>query len=183
MEPEREPQRAKPTPKKTAPPSAATVQKTQLTKPTSTTSFLQKPIAATYAQEVSVIMGFAFLIIGLVGFVVTDLAQLHLGYAHSVIHFISGLLALWFGFSSYTAAKRFDITFGIIYGLLGLFGFAYGKPGTPSMGNMSKDAHLWKFIPEKLELGTTDHALHILIGVIFIAGAFLTFRGKNKTAR
>jgi hypothetical protein len=39
---------------------------------------------------------------------------------------------------------------------------------------MAADAHLFKVIPGQLELGTMDHAIHILLGALFLIGGFGT---------
>lgn len=167
--------------KPTPPPSNVTPLPTQATKtyqaqPTKT----YLPIQKNYVQEVCVIMGTLLLITGLVGFVVDNLLGAHLSYTHNAIHVASGALALWFGFDSPLNAKRFSYTFGAIYGLLGVLGFAFGVRGMATVGNIAEDRYLWRVIPEVLELGTVDHVLHLLFGAVFILGALLTFKRYQK---
>jgi len=71
-------------------------------------------------------------------------------------------------------ARLFCIVFGIVYGLLGVVGFLAGTPGMPSVPHMAEDAHLLKLLPGTLELGTMDHYIHILLGVIYLIAGFLT---------
>lgn len=134
------------------------------------------PSRKNYSQEVSVVMGVAFLVLGLVGFVVDNLFGAHLSYTHNAIHVASGALALWFGFDSLKNAKRLCYTLGTLYGATGILGYFLGDQGMPSVGTLVEDKFLWKIIPEVLELGSNDHALHILIGAIFLNAAFLTFK-------
>lgn len=147
-------------------------QKPYQTQPTKT--FV--PIKKNYSQEVCVVMGVAFLVIGFVGFVVDNLLGAHLSYAHNAIHVISGLLALWYGFDSVQNAKRFSYTFGALYGALGIVGFLIGTRGMPSLGALTEDRFLWRVVPDILELGTVDHSLHVLFGFVFILGAALNFK-------
>ena len=42
------------------------------------------------------------------------------------------------------------------------------------MTDMGRDAKLWRVIPGQLELGTMDHIVHVLLGVVFLIGGFLT---------
>lgn len=164
MELEKEPR------KSTIPPQPSA--KPYQTQPTKT--FL--PIKKNYSQEVCVVMGVAFLVLGLVGFVVDNLFGAHLSYTHNAIHVVSGALSLWFGFDSLTNAKRTCYVLGTIYGAAGILGFFLGHQGIPSLGNMAEDNYLWKIIPAVLELGTVDHILHILFGAIFLNAAALNFK-------
>jgi hypothetical protein len=44
-----------------------------------------------------------------------------------------------------------------------------------------EDSRLWKLIPGTLEFGTADHAIHILLGIVFLAGALLTKADVRRT--
>lgn len=130
------------------------------------------------AKTVATIVGVVFILVGLVGFFAHGLLGAHLSTAHNLVHLISGAAALYFGTKgSLSAARTFCLIFGAVYGLLGLVGFIAGKPGTPGisgMEGMGQDSRLFQVIPGILELGTMDHIIHILIGLLFLAGAFLT---------
>ena len=106
---------------------------------------------------------------------------MHLSLAHTVIHLVSGALAIWFGTTkvSLGAAKSFAITFGLVYGLLGVAGFLLGQPGTAHVG--PEDARMWALIPGQLELGTMDHIVHIVLGAAFLIGG-LTTKGEAREA-
>ena len=120
------------------------------------------------------IMGTIFLVVGIAGFVSPGQAGTHLSPAHNVIHLVSGALALWFGLrGTLHSARTFSWVFGIVYGLLGIAGMAFGHPGTTSMPDMPSDPRMLTIIPNVLQLGQNDHILHIVIGVIFIVAAAL----------
>ncbi|MGZ3771042.1 MAG: DUF4383 domain-containing protein [Bdellovibrio sp.] len=138
------------------------------------------PFERNYAQEVAVVMGGILILAGLIGFVMDNFLGAHLSYAHNVIHVVSGGLAVWFGFDSVLNAKRFNYTFGVIYGLLGLLGFFIGTTGIPSVGATAQDSFLWRLIPGTLELGTVDHILHLIFAAVFILGAAVTLK-RTKT--
>ena len=134
------------------------------------------------AKTVATVLGVIFLIAGLAGFAFPGLLGTHLSLAHNLVHIISGIIALYFGLAGTLAAARlFDIIFGIIYGLLGIAGFLLGSPGNSSMPGMMPSGHMFKVIPGVLELGSRDHALHILLGIIFLIGGFLTKTAVNRT--
>ena len=125
---------------------------------------------------VSLIAGVVFLLVGIIGFVKPDLMGTHLSMAHNLVHIVSGIIALYFGFAaSLSAARSFALAFGAVYLLLGIVGFIMGSPGTSTIAGMAmEDGRLWKLLPGTLELGTADHAVHILLGIVFLAGALLT---------
>lgn len=137
-----------------------------------------------YAQEISVVLGFGFFVVGLLGFVIPYFLNAHLSYAHNLIHIITGGIALWFAFHGNVAARQFGIIFGSLYFALGLLGFALGTSGVASVANTNFDAFLWRPWPDVLELGTSDHVIHLIAGATFALGASITFRvrvPKEKT--
>jgi hypothetical protein len=70
------------------------------------------------------ILGVAFLIAGLVGFVQPHFLGFHLTTIHNVIHLATAAVALYLGFAgTLTAARTFSLTFGAVYALLGVLGF------------------------------------------------------------
>jgi hypothetical protein len=117
------------------------------------------------AKTVCKILGVVLLLVGVCGFVLPHLLGAHLSPAHNAVHIVSGLIALYFGFAgSLSAAKTFALIFGVVYLALGILGMALGT-GSDRM---------WMLGP--LELGQSDHGIHILLGVIFLAGGLFTKR-------
>ena len=115
------------------------------------------------AKTVCKIMGVVFLLVGVLGFVSPDLLGAHLTAAHNVVHLVSGALALYFGFAgTLTGAKNFALAFGVVYLGLGVIGLAMGTPPD----------RMWMLGP--LHLGQSDHGIHILFGVVFLAGGLFT---------
>jgi hypothetical protein len=115
------------------------------------------------AKTVCKILGVVFLLVGVAGFVKSDLLGAHLNAAHNVVHLLSGAIALYLGFAgSLSAAKTFCLVFGIVYLGLGMFGLAFGVGAQ----------RMWELGP--LHFGQADHGIHILLGVIFLAGGLFT---------
>ncbi|HEY0097984.1 MAG TPA: DUF4383 domain-containing protein [Pyrinomonadaceae bacterium] len=136
------------------------------------------------AKTVATIMGVVFLLVGIMGFVAPGVGGFHLSTAHNLVHIISGALALYFGLAgTLSGARLFCIIFGVVYGLLGVVGFLLGAPGTPSMPGMAADSRLFKVLPGTLELGTSDHVFHILLGLIFLIAGFLTKAAYDARTR
>jgi Domain of unknown function (DUF4383) len=128
------------------------------------------------AKTICKLLGVVFLLVGIIGFIAPNLLGTHLSMAHNLVHILSGIIALYFGFAaSLSAARGFALAFGAVYLLLGIVGFIMGSPGASTIANMTmEDGRLWKVIPGTLELGTADHAIHVLLGIVFLAGALMT---------
>ena len=116
------------------------------------------------AKTVCKVLGVILLLVGLLGFThLLDPLGAHVGPAyatHNLVHIVSGILALYFGFAgSLSGAKGFCIVFGIVYGLLAVVGFVKGTLDIPAL---------------KLMLGQVDHVIHVVLGIGFLAGGLLT---------
>ena len=117
------------------------------------------------AKTVCKILGVVFLLVGVVGFVAPTLLGAHLTPAHNAVHIISGVIALYFGFAgTLSGAKIFSLVFGVVYLALGILGMALG----------TGEGRMWMVGP--LHLGQADHGIHLLLGVIFLAGGLFTKR-------
>jgi hypothetical protein len=115
------------------------------------------------AKTVCKILGVVFLLIGVCGFAAPGLLGAHLTPPHNVVLIVSGVIALYFGFAgALSGAKAFALVFGVVYLALGILGMALG----------SGAEHMWMVGP--LHLGQVDHGLHILLGVVFLAGGLFT---------
>jgi Domain of unknown function (DUF4383) len=115
------------------------------------------------AKTVCKVLGVVFLLVGCVGFAKADLVGAHLSPPHNVVHIVSGVIALYFGFAgSLSGAKAFSLVFGVVYMALGILGMALG----------TGEGRMWMVGP--LHLGQADHGIHILLGVIFLAGGLFT---------
>ena len=118
------------------------------------------------AKTVCKILGLIFVIVGVAGFVAPTLLGAHLNPAHNAVHLVSGAIALYLGFSgSASAARGFCLVFGLVYLLLGACGWFLGT-GAEHMLNIPNANPL-------LMLGKMDHIIHVLLGVIFLAGGAL----------
>jgi hypothetical protein len=116
------------------------------------------------AKTVCKILGLVFLIGGVCGFVAPTLPGFHLTPAHNLVHIVSGVAALYFGFAgSLGGAKGFCLIFGIVYVGLGLLGMTMGDPAMNRM---------WHVGP--LELAMQDHGLHLILGAIFLGSGLFT---------
>lgn len=111
------------------------------------------------AKTVAKLLGVILLLVGILGFThVLDPLGAHLSPAHNLVHIVSGVIALYFGFAgSLSGAKGFCTLFGLVYLLLGIIGLA--------KGNLDIGP---------LMLGKVDHGIHLIVGALFLAGGLLT---------
>ncbi|HEX8331829.1 MAG TPA: DUF4383 domain-containing protein [Segetibacter sp.] len=116
-------------------------------------------------KTASVIMGIAFIAVGLLGFFQNPIigdshgAIFHTDTVHNMVHVVSGVLFLLIAFAAPARAALFSKVFGVVYLLLGVIGFA--TIGSSGM------THLLGFLP----VNGADNYLHIGLGiVIFLAG-------------
>jgi hypothetical protein len=115
------------------------------------------------AKTVCKILGVVFLLVGLCGFVAPNLLGAHLSPIHNVIHIVSGAIALYLGFAgTLSGAKTFSLVFGVVYLALGVLGLALG----------TAPDRMWMVGP--LHFGQADHLIHVLLGIIFLAGGLFT---------
>ncbi|HEY0048953.1 MAG TPA: DUF4383 domain-containing protein [Pyrinomonadaceae bacterium] len=131
------------------------------------------------AKTIATIMGIVFILIGLVGFISDNFMGTHLSMTHNLIHLISGAVALYLGLKgSLSAARLFCLAFGAVYLLLGLAGFLFNSGTTTGLpANLTDggtNTHMLHVLPGALELGIMDHIVHVLLGLIFLVGGFLT---------
>src|SRR6185503_18298125 len=116
------------------------------------------------AKTVCKILGVVFVLVGLIGFAKPDLLGANLTGAHNAVHIVSGAIALYLGFAgTLSAAKTFCLVFGVIYLALGILGMVLGE-GADRMWNLAGLLHF----------GQVDHGIHVLLGVIFLAGGLFT---------
>ncbi len=127
----------------------------------------------TSIQKVCIFMGAVFVLGGIGGIIMPGLMNMHLSMSHNLIHIVSGALSLAFGYSDNSrSAYNFAVTFGVVYGLLGIAGFVIGQPGYPGVGHMEADQNLLRVIPNVLEFGTMDHSVHMILSAAFLLGAY-----------
>ncbi len=114
------------------------------------------------AKTVCKLLGVVFVLVGIGGFFAHNLLGAHLNTPHNVVHIVSGLIALYFGFAgSLSGAKGFCLVFGVVYLALGILGLVFvGTHGTWDLG--------------PLMFGKVDDGIHILLGVVFLAGGLFT---------
>lgn len=143
-----------------------------------------RPAFATRSsiQKVCIVMGVAFVLVGIAGILMPGLMAMHLSMAHNLIHLVTGAVALAVGYSdSSRKAYTFAVAFGVVYGLLGVLGFIVGQPGYPGVGHMEADQNLLRVIPNVLEFGTMDHAVHTLLSAAFLFSAY-AWKKRNLEA-
>lgn len=115
------------------------------------------------AKTVCKILGVVLILVGVLGFVQPRLLGAHLSGAHNAVHILSGAIAAYLGFAgSLGGAKIFSLVFGVVYLALGVLGLTLGT-GPDKMWHVAV-----------LDLGQVDHGIHVLLGIVFLAGGLFT---------
>jgi hypothetical protein len=112
------------------------------------------------------VLGVAFLLVGLVGFVQPHLLGFHLTPIHNVIHLATAAVALYLGFAgTLTAARTFCLVFGATYLLLGVLGFFAPALVATVLGH-----------GEPVTAGdlTPDNSFHVVAGAAFLFAGLRT---------
>src|SRR4051812_20228809 len=108
--------------------------------------------------------GYVLMLFGIAGWINPSLLGLHVGIFHNLVHFGVGLGLVYYSRQGSAANTRsFCMSFGLVFTILGLCGYIFGKQGSP-MG-VGMDPRNWRFIPGWLEYSSADHMLHLLIGL------------------
>jgi hypothetical protein len=113
------------------------------------------------AKTICKIFGAVLVVVGIVGFFIDNLLGLHLTLLHNAVHILTGLVALYFGFSgSDASARTFSMAFGAIYVLLGIVGFV--QPNIIATviqfhGTVTAGSDL-----------IMDNIVHLLVGAVFL---------------
>ena len=104
-------------------------------------------------------MGVILLLVGVLGFThLLDSLGAHLSPVHNLLHIISGVISVYFGFAgSLGGAKSFCTIFGLLYLALGIIGLVMGEL---TLG--------------PLMLGKVDHGIHLIVGAAYLFGGLLT---------
>lgn len=142
------------------------------------------PLPMSTPHRVCRAVGWAMMVIGVLGFAAPLLLGMHLGFLHSVLYIVAGAFALWHGQNATTErAVRFSWILGAVFAFLGIIGLVIGEPGVPAMGNVvesTQDPFLLEVIPGWLEFGRWDHVAHLVLGTALLLSAVFW---KGETAR
>ena len=138
----------------------------------------------TGMQRICILLGVFFVALALIGMSQPEFLRLSLSVAHHFIQLMTGSLCLWSGFSD-EPKKSYLLgwSLGTFYALMGLCGFVFGNLGFTGLGDGHSDPYLWRPIPNFFEPISTDHIFHLIIGFIFLAGAFFWKLKVDSIAR
>ncbi len=112
------------------------------------------------------IVGAVFILVALLGFFGDDLVLgiFAVNTLHNIVHLVSGALLVAIGFLTELAARITLWVFAAVYGLVMILGFAGVEPAI-----------------ELLHLNMADNWLHLLLTLLFVAGALLS-HAQARTA-
>lgn len=126
------------------------------------------------AKTLCKILGVVLLIVGLAGFVAPTMLGMHLSPVHNIVHLLTAAIALYLGFAgTASAARTFCLAFGAIYLLLGILGFV-----APDAVAGIIQAHDVPGVTRNL---TPDNAVHVLLGIVFLAAGLMKAPARTAT--
>lgn len=117
----------------------------------------------TMHRSLAVILGFIFLIVGVLGFFSAFspggklLNIFAVNLEHNVVHLASGILAVLSGLTSRFAARAFFVIFGLVYAVVAVMGFMMGEG---MLFNM-------------IAINTADNYLHAVIAAFCLIIGFV----------
>lgn len=119
-------------------------------------------------SDVAKAFGFAFIAVGILGFIPNPIASadglFQVNAVHNIVHLLSGVVALGAGYASDEGyAKTYNVGFGAVYGLVTVIGFL-------GVG----------FVVDLLALNTADNFLHLLFTAVLL-GAGLTIETRSPS--
>ena len=118
------------------------------------------------AKTACKILGIAFLLGGIGGFVDPHLLGFHLTMVHNLVHLATAAVALYLGLAGTEgAARTFSLVFGAVYALLGVLGFV--APGVVAAVLMH---------PGPVSAGelTPDNIFHLVVGGAFVVAGLMS---------
>ena len=113
-------------------------------------------------KKLALLFGAVFVLVGVLGFIpgITSngllLGLFRVDLIHNLVHLLSGLVALYAGFTSNSASKMWFQVFGVVYALVAILGFYYG------------DAKVLGFLVNNM----ADTYLHLVLAVAILAVGF-----------
>ena len=109
------------------------------------------------AKAYALVVGMVLIVVGVIGFLKSQLFMLHFNTPHNSIHLVSGIIGLWAGMSkSANAARIYAQVFGVIYTVVALAGLAHVPAGLSAM----------------LDLNLGYNVIHLVIGVLGLLAGF-----------
>lgn len=121
------------------------------------------------AKRFSLLYGALFVLVGLMGYIpnpiVGEGAFFATNPAHDWVHILIGIVLLWAGTQSHRTAYLSLMTFGVIYGLLAVIGYA----------TIGAEGHT--YLLGIVHINGNDNGLHVVLAVLLIGTALAT-RGR-----
>lgn len=119
------------------------------------------------AKTLAIIVGVILVVVGLLGFVANPLvgpgALFETNTVHDIVHLLLGAVLLIVGLAAAGQAQLWLKIVGVVYLLVAVLGFMMPSP-----------------LLGLVAVNTADHWLHVLLGVILLAGGFIAKDGMTR---
>ena len=120
------------------------------------------------AKIIGTSFGVALILFGVGGLALPNLFGAYCNPFHDLLFMLAGAAVSWAAQKTGPAAFVWSMSLaGVVFFLLGLVGFIWGRPGTSSWADRPPNEKLLVLLPSWLELGWNDHVLNLLFGIGF----------------
>lgn len=121
------------------------------------------------AKTFAIVLGVVFVLVGILGFVPNPIAGagaiFDTNHLHDLVHLLFGIILLAVAFMAPAKSGLWLKILGVVYLVLAVLGFLLIPSGGMLLG--------------LVEMNTADHYLHVVLGIVLIAAAFI---GKGATS-
>ena len=118
------------------------------------------------AKTIAMVLGWAFLLVGVLGFfpnpLVGEEGLFHTDLNHNIVHLLSGAILLWAAYAAPAKAASVLKVLGIVYLVVTILGFVVG------------DGMLLGL----LEINSADNILHLVLTAALLYGGFAASNGR-----
>lgn len=130
---------------------------------------------ASINKMVATVAGLAFILVGLLGFTITDrfisqdgpeLLGLQINHLHNLVHLGLGAVLLAGGLKGHSAARAANLVVGLGYLLVGLLGFVVNDTAV-----------------DVIAINNPDNWFHLIVGGLLTAVALLADRDRDGARR
>lgn len=134
---------------------------------------LLHPRSTKRYQLLNLILGSILFILGLGGFLDPLFLGLHLSWSYSLILISAGASLCYTSFNKNSAASYYTcLIFGLIFGLIAVYGFIFGPVIDTRLFFNNDNEHLIIISRKILETRIFDHILNLVISIILLKESY-----------
>ncbi|HWU24491.1 MAG TPA: DUF4383 domain-containing protein [Candidatus Paceibacterota bacterium] len=122
------------------------------------------------AKTLALVFGIVFVLIGLLGFVSNPLVGANglfmTNGLHDIVHILFGIILIWASRGGQASSVSWLKILGVVYLVLAVLGFLLAPSGPSLLGLVT--------------VNMADHWLHVVLGVVLLAAAFMSNSSSSQ---